>query len=103
MKSLDKRSIENKIINGKKLTESELKWCAWGEVGKYIDEKEGDSGRWTKDMSTIFEIDGQLYCINWEQGLTECQDNEYWEQPYKAKREEKVVTTTVVSYIAMED
>lgn len=103
METLDKRNIENKIINGEKLSESELKWCAWGEVGKYIDEQEGEDRRWTKDMSTIFEIDGQLYCINWAQGLTEYQDNEYWEQPYKVRREEKVVTTTIVSYVAMED
>ena len=95
--------IENKIANGEKLNEYECKMCAWGEVGKYIDESEGESRRWTKTMSTIFEVSNQLYCINWEQGLTECQDNEYWKQPYKVRREEKVVTTTVVSYVAVED
>lgn len=95
--------IENKIINGEKLSEKELKYCAWGDVGTYVGEKEGDSGRWTQSMSTIFEIDNQLYCIDWECGLTECQENEYWEQPYKVKRVEKEVTTTVVNYVAMED
>lgn len=103
MEALNKRSIENKIINGEKLTESELKLCAWGEVGNFVGEQEGKDRCWTRNMSTIFEICGQLYRINWEKGLTECQDNEYWEQPYKVRREEKVVTLTVVSYIAMED
>ena len=95
--------IESKIINGEVLTEKELKYCAWGEVGKYIDEEEGDSGRWTQSMSTIFEIDGQLYCIDWKRGLTEYQENEYWEQPYKVRREEKVITTTVVNYVKMKE
>lgn len=95
--------ITSKIINGEVLTEEELRYCAWGDVGTYVGEKEGDSGRWTQSMSTIFEIDSQLYCIDWECGLTEYQDNEYWEQPYKVRREEKEVTTTIVSYIPVED
>lgn len=95
--------IENKIANSEKLNKYERKMCAWGEVGKYVDEQEGEEHRWVKDMSTIFDIGGQLYCINWQQGLTEMQENEYFNQPYKVRREEKEVTTTVVSYIAVED
>lgn len=95
--------IENKIVNGEKLNEYERKMCAYGEVGKYIDEQEGEDHRWTREMSTIFELNEQLYCIDWMRGLTECQENEYWEQPYKVKRVEKEVTTTVVSYMKMED
>lgn len=94
--------IESKIINGEVLTEQELSCCAWGDVGNYIDKEEGNTWRWTQSMSTIFEIEGQLYCIDWERGLTEYQENEYFDQPYKVRREEKVVTTTVVNYVKME-
>ena len=95
--------IENKIINGEVLTEEELRCCAWGDVGKYINEIEKDSGYWSQSMSTIFEIDGQLYCIDWGRDSTEYQENEYWNQPYKVRREEKVVTTTVVNYVEMKE
>lgn len=95
--------IESKIINGEVLTEKELECCAWGDVGNFIDEEEWCSGRWTQSMSTIFEIEGQLYCIDWKRGLTEYQENEYWNQPYKVRREERVVTTTVVNYVRMEE
>ena len=95
--------IENKIINNEKLTEEELEYCAWGDVGNPIDEVEGGSGRWSQSMSTIFEIDGQLYCIDWERDLTEYQENEYRNQPYKVRREEKVGTTTVVNYVEMKE
>ena len=95
--------IENKIINGEVLTEEELRCCAWGDVGKYINEIEEGSGRWTQSMSTIFEIEGQLYCIDWQRDLTEYQESEYWGQPYKVRREEKVVTTTVVNYVEMKE
>lgn len=103
MNCIDFEYIENKIINKEELNEYELRACAWGEVGKYIDEREGNYGRWTKAMSTIFEVIDQLYRIDWEKGLTKCQDNMYRKQPYKVRREEKVVTTTVVSYVKMED
>lgn len=103
MENIDFKVIENKIINGEKLTEEELKSCALGEVGKCINKTEGYSHRWTKDMSTIFELNNQLYCIDWQKGLTEYQENRYWEQPHKVRREEKTVTTIAVSYIAVED
>lgn len=73
------------------------------KLGNILAKKEGGSGRWTQSISTIFEIDSQLYCIDWERGLTEYQDNEYLYQPYKVRQEEKEVTTTIVSYIPMED
>ncbi len=95
--------IENKIVNNKKLTEEELRHCAWGEVGTYVAEIEEGSGRWTQSMSTIFEIEGQLYCIDWQRDLTEYQESEYWGQPYKVRREEKVVTTTVVRYVKTDE
>ena len=95
--------IENKIINGEVLVEKELEYCAWGDVGNFIEEEEGYKGLWTQSMSTIFEIDGQLYCIDWERDLTGYQENKYWNQPYKVRREEKVVTTTVVNYVEMKE
>lgn len=97
------KTIEEKILNNEKLTEYELRDCAWGNVGEYIDEIELDSGRWTQGMQTIFKINEQLYCIYWERGLTECQDNEYWEQPYKVERKEEVVTQTIVTYEPLEE
>lgn len=95
--------IESKIINGEVLFEEELRYCARGNVGNYIDKKEGDLWRWTQSMSTIFEIDGQLYCVDWERGLAECEESVCWNQPYKVRREEKVVTTTVVNYVRMKE
>lgn len=97
--------IESKIINGEVLTEEELRYCACGVVGDFIeiDEEKGSGGCWTGAMSTIFEIDGQTYCIDWQRRLTEYQGSEYWPQPYKVRREERVVTTTVVNYVRMEE
>lgn len=95
--------IENKILNGEKLNESERKECVWGDVGEYVEEIEGCDLRWTRSMQTIFKIGEQYYAIDWMKGLTEMQDNEYWDDPYKVERKEEVVTTTVVSYVPVEE
>lgn len=95
--------IENKILNGEKLDEFERKECVWGDVGEYVEEIEGCDHRWTRKMQTIFKIGEQYYAIDWMKGLTEMQDNEYWKDPYKVERKEEVVTTTVVSYMPVEE
>lgn len=83
--------VKQKIINGKELTEEEIKYCVWGEIANIVDEIEGDDHRWDKEMTTIIDIDGQLYAIDWRRGLTECQENSYYNQPYKVKMVEKTV------------
>lgn len=95
--------IENKILSNLKLTETERKYCVWGEVGEYVDEIEGNNHRWNREMKTIFKIREQHYAIDWMRGLTEMQENEYWNDPYKVERKEEIVTKTVVKYVPMEE
>lgn len=96
-------TIQDKIIQGVDLTEKELYDCSMGLVGTWIEDREGEKHRWTQSMTTIFKIDEQYYALEWEQGLTEYQENEFWEQPYKVKKVEEVITTTVTRYVTMEE
>lgn len=96
-------SIKEKIINNIDLTEKEIKQCIFGNIGEYIDEIELDMRRWTQTIKTIIEINKQLYAIKWYRGLTECQENEFPYQPYKVKKETRVITKTIIEYVAMED
>ena len=96
-------TIENKILNGEELTETERKYCAWGEIGEYVEEIEGEDHRWNREIQTIFKIGEQYYAINWMRGLTEMQENEYWDDPYKVERKEEIVTKTVIKYVPMEE
>lgn len=95
--------IENKILNNLKLTETERKYCAWGEVGEYVDEIEGEDHRWDREMKTIFKICEKYYAIDWRKGLTEMQENGYWDDPYEVERKEEIVTHTIVSYVRVEE
>lgn len=89
----------NKLKSGDKLSEREIKTLVYD--GVEVDEIEGDSGRWTQGVQTIIDIDGELWAIDWDRGLTEYQENEFYNQPYRVvKREKKIVVT---EYVAMED
>lgn len=88
--------MADKIARKEDLTEEELKTLVWEYQ---VDIQEKDSGRWTKHMRSIVELCGDLYSINFEQGLTECQENEYPYQPVKVKKVEITKTITVIEYV----
>lgn len=95
-------TIIEKLYQGEVLLEKELKAIAlgWGytekEIGDYefVNEIEGELNRWTQDMRTIFRVDDDYWCIPWQRGLTEYQENEFYDQPYRVvpKTEQIVVT-----------
>lgn len=75
------KSIEEKLEDGKCLTEDEIKYLCREYPCVY--EEKGNSDRYTIFMMTIVDVDRQLYAIHWRKGLTECQENIYDNQPYK--------------------
>lgn len=90
-----------KLKSGEKLNESEISTLVWD--GIRVDEIELGEGRWTKGMKTIIDIDNELWAIDWSRGLTECQENEYYNQPYRVEKIEKEITVIDVTYKRIED
>ena len=62
--------------------------------GEY-DEVFYENRRWTRSVTTIFKLDDNVFiALEWEEGLTEYQPNEYYEQPYFVyPKEEHIVVT----------
>lgn len=97
-------TIIEKLYQGEILSEKELECLVFGysfhgcdELGdNYIfeEEIEGEDNRWTKDMSTIFRVGNDYWCLPWERGLTKYQKDEFCDQPYRVipKTEQIVVT-----------
>ena len=87
-------SFEEKIINkinpGEDLTEKEL-----ALVVDYFETRrdEGERGRWNMEISSLCEIGQRLFVLNWGQGLTEYQENEYLYQPIEVFKEK---TTEII-------
>lgn len=83
----------NRVNRGKEFDKNELKKLAT-ENNWEIDRISNGNGRWEEYMTTIFKVSNRFFAINWEQGLTECQENFYNEQPYEVEPHDKVITIT---------
>jgi hypothetical protein len=63
----------------------------------------GDSGRWSRLVTTIVSIDGRYYAIDWDEGLTENQENEFEEGDFEEVRKDvKVVARSEVSWVGVQ-
>jgi hypothetical protein len=88
-----------KIDSGEKLTERELQTL----VGDFeVDTEYGHNRRWTRGVTTIVELKGRFFSVDWEEGLTESQENEYYNQPYEVVKHTYEKTITVTEWIAVE-
>lgn len=95
-------SPEDKMAQGRKLSESDIREMYYDREEVY--EVEGEESRWSRSMTTVVKgLDGYQYAIDWERGLTESQEDSYYNQPRKVKLEEKEITTTVIQIIDIED
>ena len=56
-----------------------------------VSTKYGENRRWSRSVDTIIKVCGRLFCIPWEEGLTEYQEHEYYEQPYEVVEQEKTI------------
>ena len=88
--------LYKKIVDSEELTENELSELV-SEFGKYVDEIEGEKHRWYAETQTIIDVNGQLFAVDWEKGLTENQEHAFYKQPYRVKK--VVKTVEVVKYI----
>jgi len=82
--------IVGKIDNNEKLTESELRNLVWEYE---VETENGENRRWSRTNTTIVKLLDRYFSVDWEEGLTESQENEYYEQPYEVvcKTEEKTI------------
>lgn len=82
-----------------KLTAEQVQDLAYGDDingFEFIAEVEGEDRRWSRTIQVIAKHteSGKLYSVEYEQGLTEMQENEYEDQEAK---EVEPVTKTVVT------
>lgn len=87
-----------KIDNGEELIKSEL--CDIIFEFK-VESKKGENRRWSRSARTISKIGDRYFATNWEEGLTECQENEYYEQPVEVQKKTYEKTITVTEWVSV--
>lgn len=73
------------------MSEEEVKNIVYEDLFYQVDRVEGEDHRWTREIDLIYEIDGNYYSLYYNEGLTECQEAEFWEQE-AFKVEKKPIT-----------
>lgn len=72
-----------KIESHEDLTEKEIRTLVF-ECNE-VERCEGENRRWSRTVSSIIELCGRFFKVIWEQGLTENQDDSFYEQPYEVE------------------
>lgn len=90
-----KKELLKKIDAGEKLTESELKILAQ-EFD--IERIEGDDHRWQREIRSICKLGDRLFAVDWMSGLTEMQEDNFWEQPFEVEKVTYTKTVEVTEY-----
>lgn len=88
--------ILNKIDSNIPLDEQELENLTWrfDEVEKICEENR----RWSRSVRSIIKIGDRYFALDWEEGLTELQDNEFYNQPIEVEKIEYQKTITVTEW-----
>ena len=89
--------VEKKLKNKEELDDDEMGTLLNNFEEVY--EEEGENRRWSQGMLTVVKVDEDLYAIEWDKGLTEMQEDSFYEQPYKVKLETEevvIIKTNVV-------
>ena len=63
-------------------------------------EEEGGDHRWQREMTTIIQIGDRYFSLDWMKGLTEYQEDSFYDQPYEVKPVEKTIVVT--EWVAVE-
>lgn len=91
-------SLKDKLLNKEELTNEEVEElvCNTPDDINWVEEIEGEDRRWSRTNLVILGVDDKYFQIEYEHGLTEYQENEYWGQvAIEVRKIEKVITTTV--------
>ena len=88
-----------KFDKGETFSERELNALRW-ELNE-VETIYGGNRRWSRSAQTIFNVNGRLFALDWEEGLTENQENEFFNQPYEVEKRTK--TIVVNEYVKKEE
>ena len=62
---------------GAVFTEDDIKSLCWAEIGTEVERIDICEHRWVKEVEVIVKIGKRYFSASYNQGLTECQENDY--------------------------
>ena len=99
MNEFDQDFLE-KYDSGYKFSSSELREICFELIE--VESEYGENLRWVRPVTRIYQVGNRYFCLEWFEGLTESQEDEFWEQPYEVEKKEYEKTITVTEWIKKE-
>ena len=93
------KKLLDKIDSGEDLTCDELRTLVFEFE---VESEYGENLRWTRSVDTISTLGGRFFSTAWYEGLTECQEDEFYDQPVEVEKKEYDKTVHVVEWIPKE-
>ena len=90
----------NKILTHEDLTDRELSELVYGYA---VETDYGENRRWTRTNTTVVKLLGRYFSVDWEEGLTEYQEDEFYNQPIEVEKKTYEKTITVTEWIPVEN
>lgn len=91
----EEQEFLKRFDNGEEFDEEELREIVKEEIFNIVDtQSDNELHRWTRNVTTVFEVGGRLFALEWQQGLTEDCDDEFYNQPYEVEKKEKTIVVT---------
>lgn len=94
------KEILAKIDSGEELSERELSNIVFDY--EFDQAGNGSCGRWAEHMNTIVLIGERYFSIKWDRGLTECQENEFENQPVEVFKKKYKKTIIVTEWVKLD-
>lgn len=73
-------AYDTKIIEDEPAWHSIFQEICWGDWFETIDRERGEDGRWTAWIDVIFKVKDRYFRIGYDMGLTEYQENDYYDK-----------------------
>lgn len=83
--------------NGENISKQDLKTLVF-ECNE-IQRDYGDNRRWLRSVNSYIQVKDRIICVPWEEGLTEMQENEFFDKPYFVKKHTYEKTVTVTEFV----
>lgn len=97
---MENKEFLKKYDSKQEFTDSELNDLVW-EMEE-VETKYGENRRWYRKVTTIFKVEDRYFAVEWDEGLTELQENEFYKQPYEVYPEEETKVITIIKWIKKE-
>lgn len=91
--------IKNKLYNDVKLNTEEIQDFIHEDYFPLVQKNVGENRRWSREVEIIRDVGGRFFSCKYEQGLTESQEDGYFDFPIEVKKEIRTKTITETVYV----